>query len=337
MDFIGTCWEDGTRRVRRLLQPENSQAWKQLCNPVPEHKAVGRTVVLHGEIHGGSRTEELKKCGMLCQVKLRRPGHAGEGVVQEKSTPLGAGRAVFCSWCGWDWFGGGQGRTARAGAVPESCLCWITPPFPRERLSKAGFIRAGSLELLPALIQSRWTLSFGAGGGGQSRAWARSAAPGKPDREGGNNNTSRTAAPSASTGPSREPSGLSPESLALQEQHGQGLGQAHLCSSSEPPAAPRRSQHLCSLLVLLFLPLWDLNLCDLSLFCVLDHPWLQLQGCGQAGLSSPDSSAAAAGDIPGCVLDLLGAVPLLCHSPFDLPLPHVGFTAEIWLLELLLF
>lgn len=37
------------------------------------------------------------KCGMLCQVKLGRPGHAGEGIVQEKSTPLGAGRAVFCS------------------------------------------------------------------------------------------------------------------------------------------------------------------------------------------------------------------------------------------------
>lgn len=52
-------------------------------------------------------------------------------------------------------------------------------------------------------------------------------------------------------------------------------------------------------------------------------------------MSSPDSSAAA-GDIPGCVLDLLEAVPVLCPSLFDFPLPHVSFTAEIWFLELLL-
>lgn len=82
--------------ARRLLQPENSQAWKQLWDPVPGQMAVGRKVVLHGEIHGGSGTEELKNCGMLCQVNVvRRPGHAGEGVEQEKSTSLGAGRAVF--------------------------------------------------------------------------------------------------------------------------------------------------------------------------------------------------------------------------------------------------
>lgn len=71
-----------------------------------------------------------------------------------------------------------------------------------------------------------------------------------------------------------------------------------------------------------------------SPFPALEHPGLQLRGCGQAGLSSPNSSTA--GGIPGCVLDLLGAVPVLCPSLFDLPLPHVSFTAEIWILQLLL-
>lgn len=67
MDFIGTCWEDRAwiPWARGLLQPEKSQAWKQLCDPVPGQMAVGRKVVLHGEIYGGSRTEELKNCGML--------------------------------------------------------------------------------------------------------------------------------------------------------------------------------------------------------------------------------------------------------------------------------
>lgn len=56
-----------------------------------------------------------------------------------------------------------------------------------------------------------------------------------------------------------------------------------------------------------------------SPFPALEHSGLQLQRCGQAGLSSPDSSADA-GDIPGCVLDLLGAVPVLCPCCVLLPL-----------------
>lgn len=42
MDFIGTCWEDRAwiPWAGRLLQPENSQAWEQLCGPVPGQMAV---------------------------------------------------------------------------------------------------------------------------------------------------------------------------------------------------------------------------------------------------------------------------------------------------------
>lgn len=107
---------------RRLLQPKSSKAWKQLHDPVPGQVAVGRKVVLHGEIHGGSRTEELKNCGMLCQVNVvGRPGHAGEGVVREKSTPLGTGRAVFLlmEWLGVAWRGPGDNKQ---GWSYSSCL-----------------------------------------------------------------------------------------------------------------------------------------------------------------------------------------------------------------------
>lgn len=122
--------------ARRLLQAENSQAWKQLCDPVPGQMAVGRKVGLHGEIHGAAE-----------EVWNVVPGESGLDMLERmqcgRNPPLGEqGEQCSCSCSGGDWLGGGQGPAARARAVPQGCLCWITPPFPRERLSKSGFIRA---------------------------------------------------------------------------------------------------------------------------------------------------------------------------------------------------
>lgn len=184
MDFIGTCWEDRAwiPWAGRLLQPENSQAWEQLCGPVPRQMAVGRKVVLHGEIHGGSRTEELK-CGMLCQVKLAWTCWRGDSAGEIHPFRSRESSVLLMEWLGLAWRG--PGENSQGWSCSRKLLVLDSPTLPKGEAFQGRFHQSWSPGLLPALIQSRWTLSFGAGGGGQSRAQARSAAPGKRDREGG--------------------------------------------------------------------------------------------------------------------------------------------------------
>lgn len=170
------CWEDRAwvPWSWRLLQSENSQAWQQLCDPIPGQVAVGRKVLLPGEIHGGAE-----------EVWNVVPGETGESVVLEKCSPLGPGRAVFLlmEWLGLAWRG--PGDSSQGWSCSRELLVLDNPTLPKGEAFQGRFHQSRGLELLPALIQSRWTLSFGAGRGGQCRAQARSPAPGKRDSEGG--------------------------------------------------------------------------------------------------------------------------------------------------------
>lgn len=141
--------------------------------------------MLHGEIHGGSGTEEPRKCGMLCQVKLGRPGHVGEGAVQEKSIPLGAGTAVLLlmECLGWAWRG--PGDNSQGWSCSRKLLVLDNPTLPEGEAFQGRFHQSPSLELLPALIQSRWTLSLGAGGGGQWQSPGTLCCAWERDSEGG--------------------------------------------------------------------------------------------------------------------------------------------------------